>query len=266
MLHLKIGLKALLNKSYLDIIYINIYFFSKLSVCIVMIFRLLFLLILMSVNSYAVVKSSNQYIQKKPNEITSNELLSPLPDDKLLGDPKAPILMIEYASLTCYHCSLFHRNVFPKIKEKYIDTGKMLYIFRHFPLDYRGLKAAMLSHCYEKQEDYFNFNKAVFNSIDSWNYYNLSDLTLLQRIAALSNLKQDAFNQCINDKKIMDKIINDKSLAINKLGITATPIFFIKLNDGKSYIEHNKVKHEGYKELKYFTNVIDELYGKAIVK
>ncbi|MDE5067417.1 DsbA family protein [Wolbachia endosymbiont of Drosophila leontia] len=234
-----------------------------------MIFRLLFLLIFISVNSYAVVKqdlSDNQYIQKKPNEITSNELLSPLPNDKLLGDPKAPILMIEYASLTCYHCSLFHRNVFPKIKEKYIDTGKMLYIFRHFPLDYRGLKAAMLSHCYEKQEDYFNFNKAVFNSIDSWDYYNLSDLTLLQRIAALSNLKQDAFNQCINDKKIMDKIVNDKSLAINKLGITATPIFFIKLNDDKSYIEHNKVKHGGYKELKYFTNVIDKLYGKAIVK
>ncbi|UJQ21131.1 DsbA family protein [Wolbachia endosymbiont of Delia radicum] len=129
-----------------------------------MIFRLLFLLIFISVNSYAVVKQDlydSQYIQKKPNEITSNELLSPLPDDKLLGDPKAPILMIEYASLTCYHCSLFHRNVFPKIKEKYIDTGKMLYIFRHFPLDYRGLKAAMLSHCYEKQEDYFNFNKAV---------------------------------------------------------------------------------------------------------
>ncbi len=65
-----------------------------------MIFRLLFLLIFISVNSYAVVKqdlSDNQYIQKKPNEITSNELLSPLPNDKLLGDPKAPILMIEYA-------------------------------------------------------------------------------------------------------------------------------------------------------------------------
>lgn len=233
-----------------------------------MIFRLLLLLILISVNSYAVVQqdlSNNQYTQKT-DEITPEELLSPLPDDKLLGDPKAPILMIEYASLTCYHCSLFHRDVFPKVKKKYIDTGKMLYVFRHFPLDYRGLKAAMLSYCYEKQEDYFNFNKAVFNSIDSWNYSNLSDLTVLQRIAALSNLKQDAFNQCINDKKMMDKIINDKSLAINKLGIMATPIFFIKLNDGKSYIEHNKIKHEGYKTLEYFTSVIDKLYGKAIMK
>nr|WP_255453394.1 thioredoxin domain-containing protein [Wolbachia endosymbiont of Atemnus politus] len=203
---------------------------------------------------------------QKTDEITPKELLSPLSDDKLLGDPKAPILMIEYASLTCYHCSLFHKEVFPKIKERYIDTGKMLYVFRHFPMDYRGLKAAMLSYCYEKEEDYFNFNKAVFNSIDSWNYYNLSDLTVLQKVAALSNLKQDTFNQCIDDKKVMDKVINDKSLAINKLSITGTPIFFIKPNNNKSYVEHNKIKHEGYKTLKYLTNVIDELYEKAIVK
>ncbi len=233
-----------------------------------MIFRLLFLLVFISVNSYAVIKqdlSNNQYIQKI-NEITPKELLSPLPDDKLLGDSKAPILMIEYASLTCYHCSLFHREVFPEIKKKYIDTGKMLYIFRHFPLDYRGLKAAMLSCCYEKQEDYFNFNKAVFNSIDSWNYSNLSDLTVLQKVAALSNLKQDTFNRCINDKEVMDKIINDKSLAINKLGVMATPIFFIKLNNDRSYIEPNKIRHEGYKAQEYFTNVIDRLYEKAIVK
>ncbi|MGL9717368.1 MAG: thioredoxin domain-containing protein [Wolbachia sp.] len=233
-----------------------------------MIFRLLLLLIFVSVNSYAVVKQDLSNTQKI-DEITSQELLSPLPDDKSLGDPKAPILMIEYASLTCYHCSLFHKEVFPKIKEKYIDTGKMLYIFRHFPLDYRGLKAAMLSYCYEKEEDYFNFNKAVFNSIDSWNYSNLSDLTVLQRVAALSNLKQDTFNQCIDEKKnkeVFDKIINDKSLAINKLGIMATPIFFIKLNNDKSYAEYDNIKHEGYKTLEYFTNVIDKLYEKAIVK
>ncbi|MDG7055124.1 MAG: DsbA family protein [Wolbachia endosymbiont of Menacanthus eurysternus] len=236
-----------------------------------MIFRLLLLLIFISANSYAVIKqdlSNSQYTQKT-GETTAEELLSPLPDDKSLGDPKAPILMIEYASLTCYHCSLFHKEVFPAIKKKYIDTGKMLYIFRHFPLDYRGLKAAMLSYCYEKEEDYFNFNKAVFNSIDSWNYSDLSDLTVLQRIATLSNLKQDLFYQCIDEKKnkeVFDKIINDKSLAINKLGIMATPIFFIKLSNDKSRTEHNKIKHEGYKTLEYFTNVIDKLYEKAIVK
>jgi protein-disulfide isomerase len=217
----------------------------------------------MCVNSYAIVKqdlSDSQHVQKKADEVTQKELLSLLPDDKFLGDPKAPILMIEYASLTCYHCSLVHHDVFPKIKKRYIDTGKILYIFRHFPLDYRALKAAMLSYCYEKQEDYFNFNKAVFNSIDSWNYSNLSDLTVLQNIASLSNLKQDDFNQCINDKNTMDKIINDKSLAINKLDIMAAPIFFIKPNSDELNVDYNKIKHEGYKKLEYFISVIDKLY------
>ncbi|QKX01344.1 thioredoxin domain-containing protein [Wolbachia endosymbiont of Dipetalonema caudispina] len=235
-----------------------------------MILRLLFILIFMSVNSYAVIKQdlvyNGQYITQNIGEITPKELLLPLFDDKLLGDPKAPILMIEYASLTCYHCYLFHKEVFPEVKKKYIDTGKMLYIFRHFPMDYRGLKAAMLSHCYKEAEDYFNFNKAVFNSIDSWNYSDFSDLTVLQKVAALSNLKQDTFNQCINDKEIMDKVIGDKSLAINKLGITGTPIFFIKLNNDKLYVEYDKIKHEGYKTLEYLTNIIDSYMEKAIVK
>ncbi|QKX02398.1 thioredoxin domain-containing protein [Wolbachia endosymbiont of Dirofilaria (Dirofilaria) immitis] len=229
-----------------------------------MIFRLVFALILISVDSYALVEQDlfDDQCTRKTSEITPKELLSPLPDDKLLGDPKAPILMIEYASLTCYHCYLFHKEVFPKIKKKYVDTGKMLYIFRHFPMDYRGLKAAMLSYCYERTEDYFNFNKAVFNLIDSWNYSNFNDLTVLQKVAALSNLKQDTFNQCINDKKIMDKVISDKSLAINKLGITGTPIFFIRPTNDKLYVEHDKIKHEGYKTLEYLASIIDSYVKK----
>ncbi|MCV3769338.1 MAG: DsbA family protein, partial [Wolbachia pipientis] len=91
-------------------------------------------------------------------------------------------------------------------------------------------------------------------------------LTVLQKVAALSNLKQDTFNQCINDKEIMDKVIGDKSLAINKLGITGTPIFFIKLNNDKLYVEYDKIKHEGYKTLEYLTNIIDSYMEKAIVK
>ncbi|MCV3769826.1 MAG: DsbA family protein, partial [Wolbachia pipientis] len=89
-----------------------------------MILRLLFILIFMSVNSYAVIKQdlvyNGQYTTQNIGEITPKELLLPLSDDKLLGDPEAPILMIEYASLTCYHCYLFHKEVFPEVKKKYI--------------------------------------------------------------------------------------------------------------------------------------------------
>ncbi|WFW29570.1 MAG: DsbA family protein [Wolbachia endosymbiont of Menacanthus eurysternus] len=240
--------------------------FFKLSILLISIF--------ISANSYTDIKkedlSKKQCTQEVIEEITTEKLLSPLPDDKLLGNLEAPILMIEYASLTCYHCSLFHRDVFPAIKKKYIDTGKILYIYRHFPLDYRGLKAAMLSFCYKNEEDYFNFNKAVFNSIDLWNYSDLSDLTVLQKIASLSNLKHDIFNRCIDEEKnkeVFNKIINDKSLAINKLGVTATPMFFIKFNNNlyaDTNIEHDKIKHEGYRTLEYFTDIIDRLYEKTV--
>ncbi|WP_253300062.1 thioredoxin domain-containing protein [Wolbachia endosymbiont of Chironomus riparius] len=224
-----------------------------------MIFRVLLLLFFISINSYANVN------QAKSNEITQEELLSLLPTDKFLGDIKAPVLMIEYASLTCYYCSLFHKNVFPEIKQKYIDTGKVLYIFRHFPFDHCALKSVMLSYCYPKQEDFFNFNNAVFDLIDSWNYSNLDDCGVLKSVALISNIKEELYYQCTSTKNnpIIDRIIFDKSLAINKLGVSGSPAFFIKPNDDKLYLRVSEYKHEGYKKFKYFSEIIDELHKKA---
>ncbi|MDN5247553.1 MAG: thioredoxin domain-containing protein [Wolbachia endosymbiont of Tyrophagus putrescentiae] len=222
-----------------------------------MFLRILLLLVFFSMSSYA---------QTQVKEVTTQELLSLLPDDKFLGDVNAPVIVIEYAALTCYYCSLFHKNILPQIKSEYIDKGKVLYVFRHFPLDYRALKSAMLGRCYTRQEDYFNFIRAVFDSIDAWNYSNASDLSLLQKIAALSNLKKDTFDRCIDDKVAMDKIVNDKFLAINKLGVEASPVFFIKLNKSKSNVEPSECKHEGYRKFDYFADVIDALCKQAAVK
>ncbi len=220
--------------------------------------RLLFLLVftLISAASY-----SNQQHLNNEQEF----LISLLQDDKFIGNINAPIIMVEYASLSCYHCSLFHKNVFPKLKELYIDTGKMLYIFRHFPLDYLALKAAMLSHCYEKQEDYFAFNKAVFYSIDLWNY-NASDLTILENITKVSNMSKLTFNQCIDNEKNMNKIIEIKSIAIEKLSVSATPVFFIKHNTKQGHNKDKNIKHEGYHKIEYFIKIIDNLYKKATIK
>ncbi|UWI83331.1 DsbA family protein [Wolbachia endosymbiont of Howardula sp.] len=196
---------------------------------------------------------------------SEDDVLSLLVDDRFLGDLQAPIIMIEYSSLTCYHCALFHKDVFPKIKAKYIDTGKMLYIFRHFPLDYRGLQAAMLSTCYDNHEDYFRFNKDFFELSSNWNFNNLSDLAMLQNIAELNDLSTEMLNQCMNNITILNKIVNNKAIAINKLGITATPIFFIKLNQHSPDINLNDIRHEGSKKIEYFMDIIDTLYVKTIV-
>ena len=67
--------------------------------------------------------------------------------EKVLGNENAPITLIEYASLTCHHCATFHNEVLPKIKSDYIDTGKLKFIYRDFPLDHYALMASMIARC-----------------------------------------------------------------------------------------------------------------------
>ncbi|OEY86933.1 protein-disulfide isomerase [Wolbachia pipientis] len=235
-----------------------------------MFFRALLLSLFIYTTLYAhqeKITQETEIISKESNtteEITQKELLSLLPDDKFLGDPNAPVIMIGYVSPTCYHCALFYKNELAQIKKKYIDTGKLLYVLRIFPTDRFGFKATLLSYCYTKTENYFNFIRAIFDALVSWNYYNNSDeLALLKKIAALSNLKEDMFNKCINDKAIEDKVLNNKLLAINKLGVENSPTFFIKINNNNFPTGLRECKHEGHKKLEYFSSIIDKLYAQA---
>src|SRR5262245_16618107 len=83
-----------------------------------------------------------------PSEVPTEELLKPgsLPD-LVLGKDDAPITVVEYASMTCGHCANFHNKVFPTLKEKYIDTGKVRFVMREFPLDKLAVAASMLARC-----------------------------------------------------------------------------------------------------------------------
>ncbi|XGA08401.1 MAG: DsbA family protein [Wolbachia endosymbiont of Xenopsylla cheopis] len=181
------------------------------------------------------------------SDLIVDDLLKVLPGDRVIGDKDAPITMIEYASFSCYHCALFHINILPIIEKEYIKTGKVLFIFRSFPLDYKSLKASMLGHCYNNTADYFAFNKAVFGLTDFWNNKS-SSLTALENIARLSNISKEKFDQCINDSNVLNIIINQTLLATEKLKITGTPVFFI-----------NGKRHEGIHNLKYFTTLFDNM-------
>ena len=202
--------------------------------------------------SYAkelVMDSNNSHaiqIQKLPDDMNAAELLLPLQNDRVIGNKNANIIMIEYASMSCLHCSSFNLHVMPKIKEKYIDTGKVLFIYRDFPFDYRSLKAAMLGFCYT-DFDYFNYQKAVFSSVDSWSS-KPSDLGVLENIAKISNISTETFNKCINNEEVMNYIIQQKFLATKQLMIGSTPTFFV-----------NGKKIEGSKDFKFFAEMFDEL-------
>ena len=151
--------------------------------------------------------------------------------ENFLGDNNAKITIIEYASMTCDHCANFHKNIFPEIYEKYIQTGKVKFIFRDFPLDKQALFAAILANCAPK-EKYFDFVKLIFNTTQKWISVEDEFLKKLKNIGKMGGLSNDQIESCFRDENMVDLAINSRSNGEKKFNITSTPSFII---NGKKY-------------------------------
>ena len=142
----------------------------------------------------------------------NSELLKILPSDIVIGDKKAPVLMIEYASLSCPHCSSFTREAFDKFKTEYLDTGLVKFVYRDFPLNKQALVASMFAICQAKdnKEDvankYHETLKILFKTQDNWAYDPQFE-DKLEAIAKLDGMDSVRFRSCINDKFLQEKII-----------------------------------------------------------
>nr|WP_225318158.1 DsbA family protein [Anaplasma marginale] len=159
-------------------------------------------------------------------DVTAEKLLGLMPGDRFLGNTSAPVVMLEYASFSCSHCADFATKVLPRLKNEYIDKGKLLYILRDFPLDKLSLSAAMLGACYKDNKTFFAYAKAVFNSFDAL-IATHKDLGLLANIAKISNISDEEFKKCTTDEALMDRVVQQKFLAVNTLDVNATPAFFL---------------------------------------
>lgn len=157
------------------------------------------------------------------------------PDDIIMGDPKAPITMIEYYSLSCPHCAHFAEDILPQVKAAYIDTGKVRLILRDYPLNKQALQAAMLAHCLPP-ESFIGMTDVLFKSQQTWL---VEDATQpLAALAKTAGIDDDKFAQCLSDKAMQDKIINSRKEAEEKYQVDATPTFLImdqKLAGAQSY-------------------------------
>ena len=151
--------------------------------------------------------------------------------ENFLGDNNAKITIIEYASMTCDHCANFHKNIFPEIYEKYIQTGKVKFIFRDFPLDKQALFAAILANCAPK-EKYFDFVKLIFNTTEKWISVEDEFLKKLKNIGKMGGLSNDQIESCFRNENMVDLAINSRSNGEKKFNITSTPSFII---NGKKY-------------------------------
>lgn len=150
--------------------------------------------------------------------------------DKALGSASAPVTLIEYASLSCSHCAAFHHQVLPVLQKEYIDTGKLRYIFRDYPLNGAALFASLVTHCSAQQggdEKYFAVLKDIMEQQSMWRQSGSSRASLLL-IATGQGIDGKKLTACIDDDKALEeRIITSRKDANEQLGIKKTPAFLV---------------------------------------
>ena len=173
--------------------------------------------------------------------------LPPIADllaDRVLGDPKAPITVIDYASLTCSHCATFHTGTLPEFKKNWIDTGKAKLIYRDFPLDRYALRASKLARCLGSGERYFNFLDVLFKGQASWLEAKNIDVALTG-MAKLAGLSQKQIEACDANKELAEGIVTMRQAGSTKYNVESTPTIIINDKPQKggalSYEDLNKL-------------------------
>ena len=158
--------------------------------------------------------------------VTVDELMAPqaLPD-MVMGDPNAPVTIVEYASMTCGHCAHFHETTLPALKERYIDTGKAKLILREFPFDPRATAAFMLARC-APQDKFYPMIGVLFQQQSNWARAEDARGALLQ-ISKLAGFTQESFEACLKNQELLDKVRQVYQKAAKDYGVDSTPTFFI---------------------------------------
>jgi protein-disulfide isomerase len=149
-------------------------------------------------------------------------------DDRTLGDPKAPVQVVEYAAPMCPHCAHMNEEGFPVLKKDYIDKGKVFYVFRVFPIGAPDVPAEGLARCVPK-ENYFAFMDLLFRNQAKWDPENgVQDVHAgLVAMGHLAGLPEDKIETCMADPANQQRITASQNDANTRLGITGTPTFVI---------------------------------------
>ena len=146
-------------------------------------------------------------------------------DERVLGDPGASVTIIEFASLSCPHCAEFHKTRFDWLKENYIDTGKVRFIFRDFPLNRPALLGSMVAHCADPSK-YFAYLSLLFKNQEKWAFSQPVEEQLI-KLARVSGMGQEKLLNCLQDEALAEKIIQSRLESQNTYNIESTPSFLV---------------------------------------
>jgi protein-disulfide isomerase len=165
--------------------------------------------------------------------------------DMALGADKAPVTIVEYSSLSCPHCAAFAQNVFPMLRSKYIDTGKVRFVSREFPLDVKAAAASLLTRCIAKGDasKFFDATMMVFQQQEELIAHTTETLTA---IGGKFDMNAAAVEACVKDDAALDKLQSDQNFAYKELKVEATPTFFIngEMTKGAMAFEELEAKLE----------------------
>jgi len=165
--------------------------------------------------------------------------------EKVLGPADAPVTVVEYASMSCSHCAHFDATTFDAFRLKYVDTGKVRYIFREFPLNAPAYAAAMVARC-APADKFFDVIHTYFRSQDVWlSSSNLKNALL--EVAKPFGFTQQSFDACVSNQALYEGLNSIKDRAVS-FGVQATPTFFI-----------NGTKYEGALSLEELDRAIEPL-------
>jgi len=146
--------------------------------------------------------------------------------DIAIGSAKAPVTITEYSSMSCPHCAAFGQNVFPMLRSKYIDTGKVRFVFREFPLDIKAAAASILARCIGKgdSEKYLGAVETLFKLQDRLMAQTKDTLIYVGKQHGMS---EEDVKTCEEDQAQFDKLNADQQYAHRELKVTSTPTFFL---------------------------------------
>jgi protein-disulfide isomerase len=146
--------------------------------------------------------------------------------DIVFGNPEAEIVVVEYFAPGCVHCSEYHANIFPQIKRKYIDTGRIAYVMREFVGSRQDLEASLLARCTADKNSYLNIMRQILTTQDAWVWYQDYRKRLID-IGIKHNISAEQYELCRQDESKTRILINNAKRAVSDPDFPGTPSFYI---------------------------------------
>ncbi len=178
-------------------------------------------------------------------------------DEYAIGAPNAPVQVIEYASLTCPHCAHFAETAFPQIKAQYVDTGKVRFIARAYPLDAFAVSAFMAARCLP-HEKYFDAMDLIYKTQPKWAFASQDGDVIMNSLADVmrqAGMSRSAFDACLKNTAVLERIRKEQLDGEERFRVSSTPTFVV-----------NGEVQSGDMTFENFKKIIDPLLPKESEK